>query len=158
MAIISWLIFSWLYRENMLDINAARKTTAAELKQAKKTFKKEKRQNQNYLYGKWLWFGSGFYGLAALWTFIVVELKDLFYFIFAFPGFEALFGDGLMSFLIGVIVNQIGNLGSAFTWFHYWPDNSVLVWVACAYLGYMAGIKMAKRTQNVALLDEPNTE
>ena len=153
MAVITWLIFSWLYRENMLDINADRKTTATELKLANKAFKKEKGKKKNYLYGEWLWFGSGFYGLAALWTFIVVELKDLFYFIFAFPGFEALFGNGIVSFLIAAILNQIGSIGSAFTWFHYWTDNSVLIWIAAAYLGYMAGIQMAKRTQNVALLD-----
>ena len=142
----------------MLDINADRKTTAAELKLANKAFKEEKGKKKNYLYGKWLWFGSGFYGLAALWTFIVVELKDLFYFIFAFPGFEALFGNGFISFLIAAILNQIGNIGSAFTWFHYWPDNSVLIWIAAAYLGYMMGIQMAKRTQNVALLDSPSDE
>ena len=142
----------------MLDINADRKTTAADLKQAKKAFKKDKGKSQNYLYGKWLWFGSGFYGLAALWTFIVVEFKDLFNFVFAFPGFEALFGDGLVSFLIAAILNQIGNLGTAFTWFRFWPDNTVLIWIAFAYLGYIAGIQIAKRSQNVTLLDKPNTE
>jgi hypothetical protein len=93
----------------------------------------------------WSSFGGGFYGLAALWTFVIIEIRDAINFIFYFPGLDALFEDGLISLLVGVIVNQFTNAISALVWFNYWPAESVLVWVIAAYLGYWTGLELAKR-------------
>jgi len=146
MAVISWLIFSWLYREGMLDIDADRKTTSTELKEIHKSYKQDKNKKRNYLHGKWMWFGSGFYGLAALWTFIVVEFLDLINFVFSFPGFTKLLENGFVDFIIKTILNQVGNIVSAFVWFQYWSEDSILTWFIVAYAGYMVGIYVAKNT------------
>ena len=132
----------------MLDVAGDRKSTSAELKQIKKSHKqdKDKDKQQHYLFSKWMWFGSGFYGLAALWTFIVVEAVDLFNFVFSFPGFATLFGGGIINFLLSVLLNQLGNVVTAFVWFTYWSDSAMPVWILVAYVGYMAGMSAAKRT------------
>ena len=91
-----------------------------------------------------MYFGSGFYGLAVLWTLLVIEVLEGLKFVFNFPGFEALFGDGLIPFFVELGMNQLGNLISAFVWFGYW-DGSVFIWVPVAYAGYWLGIEAARR-------------
>ncbi len=147
---LSWLIFFWLYRDGKLDRQADRKDIAANIKQMKTSFDKKERKKKNYVYDKWMWFGSGFYGLAALWTFIIVEISQFFSFIFDFPGFQFLFGNGLISFLVEFALGQLGNIINAFVWFTYWSeDSSILVNFVVAYLGYWCGVELAKRSMEV---------
>ena len=101
--------------------------------------------NANFLFDRWMWFGSGFYGLAALWTLVVLETLDVFRFIFAFPGFNAIFENGIIGAIVDFALNQIGNFVSAFLWFTYWGNDSVVVWILVAYLGYFVGTAIAKR-------------
>lgn len=144
--VLSWLLFSWLYREGKLEIKADRKSTAGSLKEMKKASKEKGVGGQNYIYDKWMWFGSGFYGLAALWTFLVIELVDIVSFVFNFPGFASLLVDGFVKMIIGVFLNQLANIISAFVWFNYWSENSSpLIWFIVAYLAYLGGIELAKR-------------
>ncbi|MFT6045345.1 MAG: hypothetical protein ACI9WC_001045 [Arenicella sp.] len=142
---LSWLLFSWLYREGKLERKADRKETAGSLKEMKIESKAKGQGGQNYLYDKWMWFGSGFYGLAALWTFMVIELLDFAKFVFNFPGFASLFAEGIINTLVTVLVNQLGNILSAFIWFNYWSDGSPITWFLIAYLSYLGGIELAKR-------------
>lgn len=145
MVVLSWFIFSWLYSEGEIDREASRKAISARIKGMKKSFEKKDEDKPNYVYDKWMWFGSGFYGLAALWSFAVIEISDLFSFIFNFPGLAALFEDGILGFIIDLALNQVGNIISAFVWFGYWPAESTLMWVLVAYVGYWAGVEMARR-------------
>jgi hypothetical protein len=101
----------------------------------------------NYFFDRWMWFGSGFYGLTALWTLVVVEVLDIVNFVISFPGMSKLFADGVVSLVIDLILNQIANLISAFIWFTYWGNGSVVTWVLTAYLGYLAGMKVAQFQQ-----------
>jgi hypothetical protein len=143
--VLSWLLFSWLYREGKLEKKADRKETAGALKEIKVESKAKDQGGQNYLFDKWMWFGSGFYGVAALWTFMVIELLDFVKFIFNFPGFASLFADGVVNLFVTVLLNQLGNIISAFIWFNYWSDGSPITWFLIAYLSYLAGIELAKR-------------
>jgi hypothetical protein len=145
MLVLSWLLFSWLYRKGKLEIKAGNKETAVSLKAMKKESKAKGQGGQNYLYDKWMWFGSGFYGLAALWTFMVIEVIDLANFIFNFPGFASLFAEGIINTLVTLFLNQLGNILSAFIWFNYWSDGSPIIWLLVAYLSYLGGIELAKR-------------
>lgn len=145
LVVLSWFIFSWLYNEGEIDREDNFKAVSARVKSMKKTFEKKEGKNANYVYDKWMWFGSGFYGLAGLWTFAVIEIGQFFSFIFDFPGFDALFGDGLISFVVDFLINQFGNIISAFIWFSYWDADSIIVWVLVAYLGYWAGVELARR-------------
>ncbi|NND81342.1 MAG: hypothetical protein HKN50_02815 [Gammaproteobacteria bacterium] len=98
----------------------------------------------NIIFDRWTWFGGGFYGLAALWTFVVIETLDVFRFVFAFPGFTAIFEHGIISALVSLLVNQFTNIASAFTWFHYWYEQSVPLALLIAYIGYWLGLKIAQ--------------
>ncbi|NKB34039.1 MAG: hypothetical protein GKR91_13165 [Pseudomonadales bacterium] len=142
---LSWFLFTWLFSSGEIDRQADHKAISSRLKKMKKVVADNENQNANYVYEKWSWFGTGFYGLAGLWTFAVIEISQFFGFIFNFPGFEALFGDGIISFLVELLINQFGNVIQAFVWFMYWPADSIIIWVLIAYLGYWVGVELARR-------------
>ncbi|NNC99109.1 MAG: hypothetical protein HKN85_02900 [Gammaproteobacteria bacterium] len=98
-----------------------------------------------YVYDRWMWFGSGFYGLAALWTFVVIETLDVYRFIFSEAGLASLFEGGFVNLIVSFVINQIGNIVTAFIWFTYWTDDFIFLWVIVAYVGYLGGIELAKR-------------
>ncbi|MFT4887940.1 MAG: hypothetical protein ACJAY7_001093 [Pseudohongiellaceae bacterium] len=153
MAGLSWFLFSWLYNNGDIDREADQKSTKEQLKTLGKSFKKEKKltdQSQAaYVYGRWAAFGGGFYGLAALWTFVVIEVSQSISFVFHFPGFAELFEHGLISFAVELLINQLGNIVSAFVWFAYWPSDTMIIWVLVAYLGYRLGVKLAKQEKQL---------
>jgi hypothetical protein len=89
-------------------------------------------------------FGGGFYGLAALYTFVIVEIADISAFLMNFPGLNVLLADGIIALLVNALINQIMNFVTAITWFIYWGDGSrVLENMALAYAGYYAGMQLA---------------
>lgn len=145
MVALSWFLFSWLFNSGEMDREDDHKLISARLKKMKKSIEKKESKNSNYVYDKWMWFGSGFYGLAGLWTFAVIEISQFFGFIFNFPGFAELFADGIIDFIVTLLINQFGNVLSAFLWFGYWPADSILIWILIAYLGYWVGVEMARR-------------
>ena len=147
--------------KQMKKTHKSEKVAQAKQGKLKKTSLKEKLQKLNFMHAnnspqdqtsdsanmifdRWMWFGSGFYGLAALWTFVIVEIQDMLRFITTFPGFAEIFKDGVVHVIVDLIVNQIMNIVSAFIWFTYWSDGSMITWVVVAYLGYLAGLKVAK--------------
>lgn len=148
MAFLSWFMFSWLYSDGKLSIDADRKTISANLKEMKKSKQEPTDTELGFLYKRWMRFGSGFYGLAALWTLIVSEMLDVYGFMTNFPGFAKLLQDGIINLLVGFFINQLGNLITAFIWFSYWSKESVVLWVLVAYIGYWLGIQLAKRGYN----------
>lgn len=146
MIVLSWLIFSWLFGDGELDRKADRKSTGKQVKLMKKSFKKKKDGGAaDYMVEKWMWFGSGFYGLAGLWTFAVIEISDVFRVIFNPSRIIDTFNGGFVSAIIAIALNQLSNLVSAFVWFGYWGDDGVIIWVLVAYLGYWIGVEMARR-------------
>ncbi|MDP6096761.1 MAG: hypothetical protein QGG67_12390 [Gammaproteobacteria bacterium] len=101
-------------------------------------------------------FGSGFYGLAGLWTFTIIEIGDFFSFIWNFPGIGVLFEDGVLDFIISLLINQLGNFITALLWFGYWPgdDHSTLIWILIAYLGYWVGVEAARKGMELPYKEE----
>ncbi len=145
LAALSWFMFSWLFSSGEIDREDNHKVISTRLKKIRKSIAKKEKQNTHYVYDKWMGFGSGFYGLAGLWTFAAIEISQFFSFIFNFPGFALLFEDGIIGFIISFLLNQLGNVISAFIWFTYWPADSILIWVLVAYLGYWVGVELARR-------------
>ena len=49
-------------------------------------------------------------------------------------------------------LHQLTNSIQALLWFSFWPGpgQSMLIWIAVGYLGYWAGIEMARRQMSVA--------
>lgn len=152
MVVLSWVIFTWLYGSGDLDREANRKSIAAQVKMMKKSFKKKKDGGtSNYMVEKWMWFGSGFYGLAGLWTFAVIEVVDAFCIILNPSLILEAFDDGLVSAVIDLVGNQFSNLISAFVWFGYWSDDGIIVWLLVAYAGYWIGVELARRGEDLPI-------
>jgi len=152
MVVLSWMIFTWLYGGGDIDRKANRKSVSAQVKAMKKSFKKKKDGGAaNYMVEKWMWFGSGFYGLAGLWTFAVIEAIDILRLVFNPSTIFDAFDNGLISAVVDLVVNQFSNLVSAFVWFGYWGDDGVILWLLVAYAGYWVGVELARRGEEVPI-------
>ena len=152
MVVLSWIIFTWLYGGGDLDRKGDRKSINAEVKKMKKSFKKKKDGGtSNYMVEKWMWFGSGFYGLAGLWTFAVIEIADVLRIIASPSLILESFDNGLVSAAVNLVVNQFSNLVKAFVWFSYWSNGGVIVWLLVAYAGYWIGVEMARRGEDLPI-------
>ncbi len=151
MVFLSWSIFTWLYGSEKISREADRKSTAVQLRAMKKSFKNKTGGKTSYVVDKWMWFGGGFYGLAGLWTFFVIEVSDIFRVIINPSSVYAAMSGGFVSFIVDVLLNQLGNLITAFIWFSYWNDDNVVVCLLVAYFGYWLGIELAKRGHDVPI-------
>ncbi|MDG2339205.1 MAG: hypothetical protein P8N94_14675 [Gammaproteobacteria bacterium] len=100
---------------------------------------------------KCVWFGSGFYGLAGLWTFAVIEIGDVLQVIFNPSSIPESFGHGFVTAVVELVLNQLGNLITAFLWFSYWADNEVITWLLVAYVVYWIGVELARRGEDMPL-------
>lgn len=160
MVALSWFMFTWLFVSAELDRNVNRKSMAGALKKIQKSLRrngKAGRGRARFLYEKWSWFGSGFYGLAALWTFAVIEIGQFAGFLMDGESWAALTRDGLLGFLISFALNQLGNMLQGLLWFTWWPTESILLWFVVAYLGYWTGVELARRSivpQQFAVYDQ----
>lgn len=152
MAVLSWTIFARLYGGGDLDREAGRRSVDAQVKKMKKSFRKKKDGGTaHYMVEKWMWFGGGFYGLAGLWTFAVIEIADVFRVILNPATILESLSDGLISALIGLALNQLSNLIAAFLWFGYWGEGGILIWLLVAYAGYWIGVEMARRGKDLPI-------
>ncbi len=142
---LTWLLFHRLYESGRIHRDSDEKALRNELKALKKSVKEDK---SDLINTRWMKFGGGFYGVAALWTFVVIETTDFLSFLWNFAGVAALFEDGVISFIVSVFINQITNFISAFLWFTWWPRNEgdapVILWFFVAYAGYLAGFRLAR--------------
>lgn len=81
---------------------------------------------------KWMWFGSSFYGLAGIWTFVVIEIGDLLRVVFNPSSIPESFDHGFITAAVELVLNQLGNLITAFLWLSYWADKGVITWLLVA--------------------------
>ena len=154
MVVLSWIIFTRLYGGGELDRNADKKSIGAKVKNMKRSFNKEKDGGtSNYMVEKWMWFGSGFYGLAGLWTFAVIEIADVLRVISNPSTILHALDDGFVAAVIDLAVNQFSNFITAFVWFGYWPDEGTIVWLLVAYVGYWIGEELARRGKELPIQD-----
>jgi hypothetical protein len=145
MAAASWVAFGWLYGSGEFENNSSQKEMESRAKKVKKNSLGSSNKKARFLLEKWSRFGGGFYGLAGLWTFIVIEGGQLIDF-FVRGGFSTLGEFSLITLIINIIVGQISSFITAVIWFTYWPEpgDSMLAWVLIAFIGYRLGIELAK--------------
>jgi hypothetical protein len=109
---------------------------------------KERPQKVDPALEKWFRFGGGFYGLVALYTWLLIEWDEVW-------GFLTGLGDivirvdigGLISLVIGFFIESIMNFVAAIAWPIYWLGEARYpwLWIILAYGGYWLGIKSARR-------------
>jgi hypothetical protein len=146
------------------DLQAQFKKKRDEIKQAKKLAKQNKQSEQtkieqehqeneaffhkrkggDLLYNKLLFFGGGFYGTMALFTYMIIEVVEILAFfgkIIDVTHWQFTFS---IQFLVDLFVNSIMNIVAAFIWFQTLPKyvdvNNGFIWIAAAYLGYLGGV------------------
>lgn len=107
-----------------------------------------KRLGGDLLYNKLLFFGGGFYGTMALFTYLIIEVAEILTFlgkIIDVTHWQFTFS---IQFLVDLIINSIMNIVAAFIWFQTLPDyvdvNNGFIWIGAAYLGYLGGVHFCK--------------
>lgn len=137
-------------------------TSTRDFKAQLKSFKQAEKQrnnegghqsNLNPVQKKWLKFGGNFYGIVALYTYLLVELADLAKFFREFTSVQDFIARIDLHMLVNVLIEALINFITAITWPLYWlntldDNDSAIIWLAFAYLGYLAGMKAAMRFRN----------
>lgn len=146
-AALSWLLFYRLYNRGELARDADHKTIRSSLKQIKTSSKNGDKQADHILHKKWMKFGGGFYGVAALWTLIVIEVSGVVS-VIAHPSrnIESMFEGGVINFIVGWAFGQVTTFVQAITWFNWWAGKgqSIVFWFLAAMAGYFAGQELAR--------------
>jgi len=150
------------------DLRAQFKKKRNEIKEAKKLAKKDKqtrktnkepdhpesepffhkRKGGDLVYNKLLFFGGGFYGTMALFTYLIIEIAEILRFLGKIIDVTHWHFTFSIQFLIDLLINSIMNIVAAFIWFQTLPKyvdvNSGFIWLAAAYLGYLGGVHFTK--------------
>lgn len=96
---------------------------------------------EGVIMNRWLAFGGGYYGMMAFVTYVHVEVSDIYAAFSRFESFAQLIDALSVSFLIGLIVEAIKNLITAFLWFTYWDDVYTIsygwIWLAVTYASFL---------------------
>jgi hypothetical protein len=112
-----------------------------------------KKAGQDFLHNKVTFFGGGFYGTMALFTYVIVELGEIFGFLGVVFTPGQWFVNLSFNFLVDFFINSIMNIVAAFVWFstlpNYVPVENGFIWVVAAYVGYLAGVKLVSQRGDV---------
>lgn len=147
-AITAYLLLGWMLYSGKIEPFGDRKDLDLKLKTLKKTRKEKKEKETNFALKKWMTFGGGFYGTAAFYTYFIIELKEVFGFIIKMLDPANWHFSITTELIVNFIINSVMNFVSAILWFQYWDGDGTSnahIWVnfITAYLGYMAGTKLA---------------
>ncbi|MFC4348696.1 hypothetical protein ACFO5Q_12655 [Kordiimonas lipolytica] len=164
-AVTAYLLIGWLIHNGRLQSFSSRKELDEHIKgikQQKKERKKEQKKKKearekesDLAFRKWLQFGGGFYGTAALYTFVINEIGDIFRFLFKVLNIADWQIDwslgGIINFLVTAFVefllNSLQNFLAAILWFMEWGEGDgglrILMNFAMAYVGYGIGSRLA---------------
>jgi len=98
---------------------------------------------------KWMDFGGGFYGVMALFTFIVLELGQIIDFLANFTSIADFIARIGLNMLIQQLLEALMNFVWSLIWPVAWLDRvggveSGAVWLAISYIGYRAGHHYAR--------------
>lgn len=145
-AALSWLLFYRLYKRGELARDADHKSIDASLKEIRKTEKESNATSDSLLYEKWMKFGGGFYGVAAAWTLVYIEISGVIGVIVHPSTVTQMFRNGIVDLIVQQITGQVSTLVSAAVWFTWWPDkgHGPVLWLAVAYVAYIAGLNLAR--------------
>ncbi|MEE4193079.1 MAG: hypothetical protein V2I66_15985, partial [Halieaceae bacterium] len=97
--------------------------------------------------GQWFRFGGGFYGLVALYTWLLIEWDEVLDFLGGLSHVVLTFDPGaLIGLVIELFIESIMNFVMAIGWPAYWLSESRDAWLLLffAYGGYWLGIKAAR--------------
>lgn len=141
LALVSWALHQgWLAGETVKELQLSLEALAKTQKD------KHNSQRIDAPLVKWFRFGGGFYGLVALYTWLLVEWEDVADFLGGLADIVVnIDAGGLVGLLIELFIESMMNFVTAIAWPAYWLGQSRGAWVMLfvAYAGYWLGIKAA---------------
>ena len=145
-AALSWLLFYRLYSRGDLARDADHRSIDTSLKEIKKAQKESNELSDSLLHAKWMKFGGGFYGVAAAWTFIYIDISGIVGVIFHPSVIQEMFHKGIVNLVVQQITGQVSTFVDAMIWFSWWPDkgHGPVLWFVVAYVAYIAGLNLAR--------------
>ena len=119
---------------------------------------REVRKKLNYFERKWFRFGTGYYGVVALLTFLLFEFQDAHWLVTTEGALTEVMDNLGIGTAVQFFINQIMNVAKAFAWPGYWLDDirgkDIPLWFGISYGGYLAGI-FAARFSSHRVLSKP---
>ena len=101
------------------------------------------------IHKKWLKFGGGFYGIVALFTWLVIEVTDIAGMVMNFGGFLKFLQNLNIGLIVHIFIEGLTNFIVAIIWPVYWlkqiDTSQTWLWFITAYCGYWLGIKLAQQ-------------
>jgi hypothetical protein len=147
--VFSFLMVYFSYQKGYLSTDIELKDAFKKNNNTGSSLSRKHKKELLFLHSKWVTFGGGFYGLIALLTFIVIELTQLFNFLFSITGWQSITALFSLDTLIAMIIDSIKNMIQAAVWFSYWPGKfnteNFVVWIFIAYICYRFAAKYAMR-------------
>ena len=125
------------------------KELGRELKKIAKGKIDPENDNRDFIQKKWAKFGGGFYGVVAFFTWLVVEIREIFDMIVNIGGLWAFLKQINIGVIIELFISAITNFVTAMVWPVYWmkriDTNQVWMFFMAAYGGYVLGMKLAQQ-------------
>ncbi|MCK0068084.1 hypothetical protein [Kordiimonas laminariae] len=151
--IFSFFLLGWALKQGTLKHFETREELKAQMEQMKeeKKLKKEKGEKTDhgdFFINKWMTFGGGFYGIMAFFTYVVIELQEIWEFITDLSKIAYIFSNLGLDLLIQFLLNSLYNFIAAIIWFITWGrviEDHIVIWLAMAYLGYYIGSKQVSQ-------------
>lgn len=106
----------------------------------------DKKTRDDFFHNKAMFFGGGFYGTMALFTYVIIEIDEILQFLGVVFTPGAWFQNLGIDLIINFFINSIMNIVNAFIWFKTLDDyvriGNGWIWLGAAYLGYIAGVRL----------------
>jgi hypothetical protein len=146
LAALSFAMVWWALYRGMLAERDDAKALLKEIQVYGKQRSKEKEKPPlNPLHGKWFQFGGGFYGLMALYTYLLIEADEV---LELFGQLGAIVFRLDLGLLIEFFIESLMNFIAAIAWPVYWigetENGHFWIWFLVAYGGYWAGLQLAQ--------------
>ncbi len=152
-AAVSFLLFYLMLKQpNSESLTVIEGKDKAGMKQLKKELRANRWSWQNVMMSKWVDFGGGFYGVMAVFTYLIVEFNEVVDLITSEASMLETISQLGISDLVNFFINSLMNFITAITWPAYWVRGAsgfhIGVWLLIIYSAYVCGQFLAKNVRN----------
>jgi hypothetical protein len=160
---LSFLMVWWALRGGVLSSQESVRALSKEIDALSKARKKDRKEKKkpakvNPVHDKWLKFGGGFYGIVALYTYGLIEFREIRETIAGLGGIREFIGSLSINLLINMIIEGLMNFIAAISWPLYWMSEfgsgQIWIWMVIAYGAYWLGIRAAQHFINKEQSDD----
>lgn len=118
-------------------------------KNKKKQKSSPRENNSDFIHKKWMSFGGGFYGIVALFTWLVIEINEIVEMVSNLGGILKFLQSLNIGLIVHVFIEGFMNFIIAIIWPVYWikqiSTGQTWIWFIAAFAGYSIGMKLAHK-------------